>query len=92
MSKCCVNFNMKMNTKKVYAVVERICQRAKLCDKTTTDVLVPRAFSRLLYDAEIRTVKETDSREVLAFEMRCCKRIQKCVARTESARTLLEKK
>jgi len=53
---------------------------------------VSRASSRLLYDAEIWTIKVTDSREVLVLEVRCYRRILKYAARTESVTKLLKKK
>ena len=43
--------------------------------KTKFDVYVSCVFSRLLYAAETWTIKAADSRKLLAFEMRRCRRI-----------------
>jgi len=47
----------------------------ELSTKTKVDVLVSCVFSRLLYAAETWTIKAIDARKLLAFEMRCYRRI-----------------
>ena len=55
---------------------------------TKIDLLVACVFSRLLYAAETRIIKATDSRKLLAFEMRCYRRYSKCVGKTKWATAL----
>jgi len=45
--------------------------------RTKIDVLVSCVFSRLLYAAETWTIEVAGSRKLLAFEMRCYRRILK---------------
>jgi len=45
--------------------------------KTKVDMLVFCMFSRLLYAAETWTMRAADSRKLIAFEMRCYRRILK---------------
>ncbi len=45
--------------------------------KTKIDVLTTCVFSRLLYASETWTLKSEDERRLLAFEMRCYRRILK---------------
>ena len=45
--------------------------------RTKIDVLISCVFSHLLYAAETWTMKVVDSRKLLAFEMRCYRRILK---------------
>ena len=56
--------------------------------RTKIDLLVACVFSRLLYAAETRIIKATDSRKLLAFEMRCYRRYSKCVGKTKWATAL----
>ena len=48
---------------------------AELNIRTEVGVLVSCVFFRLLYAAETRTVKVAEATKLLAFEMRCCRRI-----------------
>jgi len=50
---------------------------SELSTKTKIDVLVSCVFSRLLCAAETWTIKAIDARKLLAFEMRCYRRILK---------------
>ena len=45
--------------------------------RTKIDILVSCVFSRFLYAAETWTMKVVDCRKLLAFEMRCYRRILK---------------
>ena len=58
-------------------MIKTLWSSKELGDQTRTDVLLACVFSCLLYAAETWTLKVSDTRKLLAFEMRCYRRILK---------------
>ena len=58
-------------------MLKALWSSSEMTVRTKIDVLISCVFSRLLYAAETWTMKVVDSRKLLAFEMRCYRRILK---------------
>jgi len=60
----------------ILGILKTLWSSSDLNIKTNkVDMLVSCVFSRLLYAAETWTMRAADSRKLLAFEMRCYRRI-----------------